>query len=152
MQNKKGLQNNKDNDAITNKSVIMFNSLIFSDLLSADRVLSDLLSTDNGKSSPNSANKYQLEKFAMNPFSFYIHQVGHPYFWVQWICGLNYLPDQEIKSYAPDSCISASHFQSVTKAIKKRLEARLSLQSQLEKLGKKPPEFMLYSDFLGQKL
>lgn len=125
----------------------MFISFIFSDLLSADRVLSDLLSTDNGKSSPNSANKYQLEKLAMNPFSFYIHQVGHPYFWVQWICGLNYLPDQEIKSYTPDSCISASHFQSVTKAIKRRLEARLSLQSQLEKLGKKPPELMLYSDF-----
>jgi len=105
-----------------------------SDLLNEHMILRDLLSTDDGKNSPNGANKYQLEKLAMSSFSSYVYTVGFPYYWVQWICGLNYLPNRDIKSYIPDSSVSVKHFQSVLKAIKSRVVARIDLQIQLQQL------------------
>ena len=109
--------------------------VVFSNLLSSDLILRDLMSTDSGKESPNPANKYQLEKLGMDVLSPYLSSAGQPYYWVQWICGLNYLPDKDICSYVPDTLISVQHFQSVVKTIKSRLNARMALQKQLQQLG-----------------
>lgn len=105
-----------------------------SSLLSTDALLQDLLSADMGKESPNPANKYQLEKLAMGPMSSHVASVGYPFYWVQWICGMNYLPNEAIHSYVPDSAVNVKHFQSVINAIRARIEARLSLQKQLSQL------------------
>lgn len=105
-----------------------------SSLLSSDSVLYDLLTRDSGKDSPNSANKYQLEKLHMKDLSSELSSVGKPYYWVQWICGLNYLPNEDIRTYVPDSSFSVKHFQSVIRTIRSRIATRLILYKQLQQL------------------
>ena len=110
-------------------------SSTFSPLLTASNILQDLLSSDNGRESPNTANTYQLQRLKMDSFESYINRIGTPYFWVQWICGLNYLPNEETTSSIPDASLSVKHFQSVVKKIRSRLRSRLSLQEQVSLLG-----------------
>jgi len=111
-------------------------------LLEPNLLLKDLLSKDDGKVSPNPSNGYQLNKLGMSDFLSYLKGEGIPYYWVQWICGMNYSPDEEIQSHVPDSTLSVKHFQSVIKTIKSRLDARISLLKQLqllEQLAIPPP-------------
>lgn len=118
------------------KNVYIDNTFhFFSSLLEPNAILKDLLSPDNGKVSPNPSNEYQLSKVGVTEFSSQIQQTGLPYYWVQWICGMNYLPHEEIQSHVPDPTLSVKHFQSVIKTIKSRLVARLSLVKQLQQLG-----------------
>lgn len=109
-------------------------SLSSNSLLEASVILKDLLSSDTGKSSPNPSNKYQFTKLGINNFYEHISPVGLPYQWVQWICGMNFLPDEDVQYPLPNSVLSAKHFQSVIKTIKTRLNARLSLVKQLQSL------------------
>lgn len=71
----------------------------------------------------------------MDSFSSYIDTIGVPYFWVQWICGVNYMPNQDLNSSIPDASLSVKHFQDVVRKIKSRMRSRLSLQKQVEALG-----------------
>jgi len=106
----------------------------FNSLLEPSVILRDLLSPDTGKASPNPTNKYQLNKLGVTDFSTHMTPIGVPYYWVQWICGMNYLPDEEIQSLIPNSALSIKHFQSVVQTITSRLDARLSLVKQLQLL------------------
>jgi len=106
----------------------------FNSLLEPNVILKDLLSPDNGKISPNPSNEYQLNKVGVTEFSSQLTETGLPYYWVQWICGVNYLPNEDIQSHIPDPTLSVKHFQSVIKTIKSRLVARLSLVQQLQLL------------------
>ena len=115
---------------VTNKIFCFFSSL-----LEANVIFKDLLSPDNGKISPNPSNKYELNKIGVTDFLTHLNSTGLPYYWVQWICGMNYLPNEEIQSHVPDSSLSVKHFQSVIKTIKLRLDARISLVKQLQLLG-----------------
>ena len=114
-----------------------------SSLLSSSGILKDLMCSDAGLQSPDPTNYHLFQKLSMKDFSFYIGEIGIPYYWVQWICGLHYLPDQPIKTYVAESAVSYQHLQGVIKAIKARITTRLTLQKQLvqfEKLTIPPPE------------
>lgn len=102
-----------------------------SPLVSAVSILQDLCCFDTGKISPNSANTYQLDQFKMEPFENHISTIGRPYFWVQWVCGLNYLPNQGNVCSTPDASTSVKHFQKVVLAIKERMRSRIALQEQV---------------------
>lgn len=109
----------------------------FSMLLSPSNILRDLISNDAGRDSPNTANSYQLERLKMDPFTSHINTLGIPYFWVQWICGMNYMPNQNLSnnSTVPDASLSVKHFQNVVRMIKSRMRSRLSLHQQVNSLG-----------------
>ena len=108
---------------------------ISSPLLSPGNLLQDLLSADCGKISPNPANTYQLERLkVVESFESLTEKLGRPYFWVQWVCGLNYLPNEDATS-VPDAALSVKHFQRVVKIIRLRVKSRLSLQEQVQSLG-----------------
>ena len=106
----------------------------FNSLLEPSVILKDLLSPDTGKVSPNPTNKYQFDKLGIKDFLSHVNHVGVPYYWVQWVCGMNYLPNEEIQSLVPNSALSIKHFQSVIQTITSRLDARLSLVKQLQQL------------------
>ncbi|XP_065663328.1 THO complex subunit 5 homolog isoform X2 [Hydra vulgaris] len=103
-------------------------------LLSSDVILRDLLASDSGNELPSVASKYQLECLGSESFDPYIKLVGYPYLWVQWICGLNNLPNKKLQNTMTDSAINMKHFQTVIKHIRKRIKGRLSLQRQLHLL------------------
>ena len=117
------------------KQPLRYFSTIFSPLLSSQNILQDLCCLDTGKTSPNSANTYQMERLKLSAFENHISKLGLPYFWVQWICGLNYLPNEEITCSLPDAAVSVKHFQKVVRAIKSRVRSRLSLHEQVSSLG-----------------
>jgi len=102
-----------------------------SSLFSHTSILQDLCCFDTGKVSPNPANTYQLEELKMEPFENYITDIGIPYFWVQWVCGLNYLPNQENVCATPDASTCVKHFQKVVRAVKQRMRSRIALQEQV---------------------
>ena len=72
----------------------------------------------------------------MEPFENHISTIGRPYFWVQWVCGLNYLPNQGNVCSTPDASTSVKHFQKVVLAIKERMRSRIALQEQVLSLRK----------------
>jgi len=128
-------------DCMHDISTLFLSSLftISSPLLSPVNLLQDLLSVDCGKISPNPANTYQMERLKMmESFESFIEKLGRPYFWVQWVCGMNYLPNEDATSSSvPDAALSVKHFQSVVKTIKSRVKSRLSLEEQVQMLGMK---------------
>ena len=107
----------------------------FSELICTRKLLRDLLCADPGQQSPNTANDYQLEKLKMDSFSSYVTVLGAPFYWVQWICGVNYMPDEQTIISNPDASLSVKHFENVLRKIKSRLKSRISLQKQLNSLG-----------------
>lgn len=105
-------------------------------LLSNSQILKDLMCDDAGLHSPDPTNSHLLQKLGMKDVASYIEDIGLPYYWVQWICGLHYLPDEPIKTYVAESAVSYQHLQGVIKAIKARITTRLTLQKQLVQLEK----------------
>jgi THO complex subunit 5 len=74
----------------------------------------------------------------MGEFSQYIEQLGRPYLWVQWLCGIQVLSvcdDQPASSGAPQLSLSAIHMEGTIKRLRKRMKHRLSLHRQLSALG-----------------
>ena len=74
---------------------------------------------------------------SLGEFSEYVKEVGRPYLWVQSLCGLQFLMDEEarpVKERAQAS-ISASHMEETLTHLRQRVQARLSLQKQLASLG-----------------
>ncbi|CAB4006284.1 Hypothetical predicted protein, partial [Paramuricea clavata] len=105
-------------------------------LLSADSVLTCLFPQDFGDVTPNPANHYQLNNLGVKDVAFHKLNVGHPYIWVQRICGLDFPPlDSETHETQPvQPSVSASHMERTVQAIKTRVLTRISLQSQLHSL------------------
>ncbi|XP_066917125.1 THO complex subunit 5 homolog [Clytia hemisphaerica] len=131
-----------------------YESFAKSPLLSSQNILQDLCCLDTGKTSPNSANTYQMERLKLSAFENHISKLGLPYFWVQWICGLNYLPNEEITCSLPDAAVSVKHFQKVVRAIKSRVRSRLSLHEQvssLERLSIREPQSESMKNILPKK-
>ncbi|XP_071946248.1 THO complex subunit 5 homolog [Antedon mediterranea] len=109
-----------------------------SDILSTNTLLKGLFPGDHGTESPNPANYYQLNKLGLNSLSSFISVIGHPYRWVQHLCGLDFLEtDGERNDVKPASSISVSHIESTINAIKRRIAARLALNKQLAALERR---------------
>jgi len=124
-------------------------------LLEPTVMLKDLLSVDSGKESPNPTNAYQLKRHGITDFLSYMSPIGIPYYWVQWLCGMNYLPGKENQCLVPNTTLSVTHFQSVIQTITLRLESRLALVKQLQLLQQlviPPTKSKVLSEILPPKI
>ena len=61
-----------------------------------------------------------------------VEEVGHPYHWVQRLCGLQFLTDDPSKVSVP---LSRSHMSDTIHRLRPRVHHRLSLQTQLAAFG-----------------
>ncbi|KAK3587348.1 hypothetical protein CHS0354_036514 [Potamilus streckersoni] len=102
------------------------------DLLSEDTLLDELYPGDHGDTTPNPTNQYQLTRSGLKDFNHYIPQVGQPYRWAQWICGLQYLGEGVPQK--PQEIISCGSLQGTIRKIRQRFKARISLLQQLSAL------------------
>uniref|UniRef100_A0AAQ4S8P4 THO complex 5 n=1 Tax=Gasterosteus aculeatus aculeatus TaxID=481459 RepID=A0AAQ4S8P4_GASAC len=98
------------------------------DLLKPDTLLSCLYTNDQGRETPNPANRYQFDKVGIVSFADYVDDLGHPYTWVQSLGGLHFPKDPTEVS------LSASHMESTMKLLRGRLLSRLALHKQFASL------------------
>ncbi|XP_053206363.1 THO complex subunit 5 homolog [Panonychus citri] len=91
-----------------------------SDLLNS-HILDNLFIKDDGLTSPNPANEYQLKALRIGSFSDLNHKIGYAYKWAQILAGLSFLPDNEDKNNNVDN------YTKVIDAIKDRFRSRLGL-------------------------
>uniref|UniRef100_A0A8C7C551 THO complex 5 n=1 Tax=Oncorhynchus kisutch TaxID=8019 RepID=A0A8C7C551_ONCKI len=100
------------------------------ELLNSDTLLNCLYANDQGRETPNPANRYQFDKVGISSFGDYVAELGHPYLWVQSLGGLQFPSD------APEVCgsLSASHMESTMKLLRGRVQSRLALHKQFSSL------------------
>jgi len=72
--------------------------------------------------------------YSLGDFTKHVVEVGHPYMWVQWLCGLQFLDEDPLKAQVS---LSSSHMSETVKRLRRRVRDRLLLQSQLAMLGQK---------------
>ena len=75
---------------------------------------------------------------SLGEFRQYIPEVGQPYQWAQWLCGLQFLKLSETSTAVTTKAnlsVSACHMDGAIKRVRQRVRARLSLQKQLAALG-----------------
>ncbi|KAG5260991.1 hypothetical protein AALO_G00298770 [Alosa alosa] len=99
------------------------------ELLNAGTLLNCLYTADQGKETPNPANRYQFDKVGIVTFGDYVGDLGHPYLWVQSLGGLQF-PSDNPESAGVGSKLSASHMEHTMKLLRSRLQARLALHKQ----------------------
>ncbi|XP_072271394.1 THO complex subunit 5 isoform X2 [Pyxicephalus adspersus] len=104
------------------------------DLLNPDSVLNCLYPGDDGKKTPNPANRYQFDKVGILDLSDYISELGHPYLWVQAMGGLHFPTDHPQPAVVADNTLSASHMEKTIHLLRSRLQSRLSLHKQFSSL------------------
>ena len=114
------------------------NSVTGGDLLLPESLLNCLYPDDFGNDTPNQSNKYALQRYSMGEFSDYVNEVGRPYHWVQWLCGLQFLNTSAggVVDGKAQPAVSATHMEDTIKRLRRRLRARLALQQQLASLEK----------------
>uniref|UniRef100_A0A6Q2Y544 THO complex 5 n=1 Tax=Esox lucius TaxID=8010 RepID=A0A6Q2Y544_ESOLU len=100
------------------------------ELLNSDTLLNCLYANDQGRETPNPANRYQFDKVGISVFGDYVAELGHPYQWVQRLGGLQF------PSETPEVCdsLSASHMESTMKLLRGRVQSRLALHKQFSSL------------------
>lgn len=103
------------------------------DLLKSDTLLSCLYSGDNGRETPNPANRYQFDKVGIVSFADYVEELGHPYIWVQTLGGLHF-PNDSSEPARGGSSLSASQMESTMKLLRGRLLSRQALTKQFASL------------------
>nr|CAD7587821.1 unnamed protein product [Timema genevievae] len=111
------------------------------DLIAPNKLLSGLFVHDLGLDSPNVANNYQLQHLGLNCFSSYISELGVPYIWVQRVAGLDFMGartaeimDGKSDSVEPKTSVSQASVESVMRAVRQRLKARIALCKQVQAL------------------
>uniref|UniRef100_A0A7N6ASH1 THO complex 5 n=1 Tax=Anabas testudineus TaxID=64144 RepID=A0A7N6ASH1_ANATE len=101
------------------------------ELLKSDTLLSCLYTNDQGRETPNPANRYQFDKVGIVTFADYVEELGHPYMWVQNLGGLQFPSD----GVRVGSSLSASHMERTMKLLRGRVQSRLALHKQFASLG-----------------
>eukprot|EP00914_Ancora_sagittata_P003741 GHVO01008059.1.p1 GENE.GHVO01008059.1~~GHVO01008059.1.p1 ORF type:complete len:660 (+),score=94.07 GHVO01008059.1:206-1981(+) len=105
------------------------------DLCSPESLLKCLYPEDLGQETPRASNKYALQKLGMGEFSQYVAEVGRPYLWVQWLCGMQVLSvGDDQPTGTPQLSLSAIHMEGTIKRLRQRMKHRLSLHRQLTAL------------------
>uniref|UniRef100_A0A3B5BCF1 THO complex 5 n=1 Tax=Stegastes partitus TaxID=144197 RepID=A0A3B5BCF1_9TELE len=105
------------------------------DLLKSDTLLSCLYTNDQGRETPNPANRYQFDKVGIVSFADYVEDLGHPYMWVQNLGGLHFPSDSsEVCGVRVGSSLSASHMETTMKLLRGRVQSRLALHKQFASL------------------
>ncbi|KAJ8005694.1 hypothetical protein DPEC_G00120580 [Dallia pectoralis] len=103
------------------------------ELLNPDTLLSCLYANDQGRETPNPANRYQFDKVGISVFGDYVVELGHPYQWVQRLGGLQF-PSETPEGLQAGSSLSASHMEGTMKLLRGRVESRLALHKQFSSL------------------
>ncbi|XP_033126787.1 THO complex subunit 5 homolog [Anneissia japonica] len=74
----------------------------------------------------------------LKSLSSYISVIGHPYRWVQHLCGLDFLEEEGVRrEMKPASSVCVSYIESTITALKRRITARLALNKQLTALERR---------------
>uniref|UniRef100_A0A8C8EH03 THO complex subunit 5 homolog n=1 Tax=Oncorhynchus tshawytscha TaxID=74940 RepID=A0A8C8EH03_ONCTS len=102
-------------------------------LLNSDTLLNCLYANDQGRETPNPANRYQFDKVGISSFGDYVVELGHPYLWVQSLGGLQF-PSDAPEGLRAGSSLSASHMESTMKLLRGRVQSRLALHKQFSSL------------------
>ncbi|KAK6306292.1 hypothetical protein J4Q44_G00232170 [Coregonus suidteri] len=103
------------------------------ELLNSDTLLNCLYANDQGRETPNPANRYQFDKVGISSFGDYVAELGHPYLWVQRLGGLQF-PSDAPEGVHAGSSLSASHMESTMKLLRGRVQSRLALHKQFSSL------------------
>uniref|UniRef100_A0A3P9GZJ4 THO complex 5 n=1 Tax=Oryzias latipes TaxID=8090 RepID=A0A3P9GZJ4_ORYLA len=103
------------------------------ELLKSDTLLSCLYANDQGRETPNPANRYQFDKVGIVSFSDYVEDLGYPYQWVQDLGGLHF-PSETSEGVLIGSSLSASHMENTMKLLRGRVLSRLALHKQFASL------------------
>lgn len=103
------------------------------ELLNAETLLNCLYSNDQGRETPNPANRYQFDKVGIVTFADYVAELGHPYLWVQNLGGLQF-PGDVPECGRVGSSLSASHMETTMKLLRGRVLSRLALHKQFTSL------------------
>uniref|UniRef100_A0A3Q1HK53 THO complex 5 n=1 Tax=Anabas testudineus TaxID=64144 RepID=A0A3Q1HK53_ANATE len=103
------------------------------ELLKSDTLLSCLYTNDQGRETPNPANRYQFDKVGIVTFADYVEELGHPYMWVQNLGGLQF-PSDVSEGVRVGSSLSASHMERTMKLLRGRVQSRLALHKQFASL------------------
>ncbi|XP_012992298.3 THO complex subunit 5 homolog [Esox lucius] len=103
------------------------------ELLNSDTLLNCLYANDQGRETPNPANRYQFDKVGISVFGDYVAELGHPYQWVQRLGGLQF-PSETPEGLRAGSSLSASHMESTMKLLRGRVQSRLALHKQFSSL------------------
>uniref|UniRef100_A0A8C8BSY4 THO complex subunit 5 homolog n=1 Tax=Oncorhynchus tshawytscha TaxID=74940 RepID=A0A8C8BSY4_ONCTS len=103
------------------------------ELLNSDTLLNCLYANDQGRETPNPANRYQFDKVGISSFGDYVVELGHPYLWVQSLGGLQF-PSDAPEGLRAGSSLSASHMESTMKLLRGRVQSRLALHKQFSSL------------------
>ncbi|XP_028313992.1 THO complex subunit 5 homolog isoform X1 [Gouania willdenowi] len=104
------------------------------ELLKSETLLSCLNTSDQGRETPNPANRYQFDKVGIATFEDFVDELGHPYMWVQKLGGLHFPSDTSEQGVHVGSSLSASHMQSTMKLLRARVQSRLALHRQFASL------------------
>ncbi|XP_069688990.1 THO complex subunit 5 homolog isoform X2 [Periplaneta americana] len=118
------------------------------DLIAPHNILTALFPHDLGLDSPNVANHYQLQSVGLEDFASYIPELGIPFIWAQRVAGLDFMgarateimgraeeSNKETSSIVePQTAVSQASVESVMRAIRQRLKARLALCKQVQAL------------------
>ncbi|XP_015790808.1 THO complex subunit 5 homolog B [Tetranychus urticae] len=89
--------------------------------LLGSHILDNLFEKDDGLTSPNIANDYQLKAARIDNFSDLSNKIGYAYKWAQTLCGLNFLPRDEDKQSV------SYNFTQIMDIIKSRFTHRTGL-------------------------
>lgn len=103
------------------------------ELLRSNTLLSCLYIGDQGRETPNPANRYQFDKVGIVSFADHVDDLGHPYMWVQNLGGLHF-PSDGSENVCVGSSLSASHMETTMKLLRARVQSRLALQKQFASL------------------
>lgn len=103
------------------------------ELLKSETLLSCLYTRDQGRETPNPANRYQFDKVGIVSFADYVEELGYPYMWVQNLGGLHF-PSETSEGVLVGSSLSASHMERTMKLLRGRLQSRLALHKQFASL------------------
>jgi len=119
---------------LTQLNIVAIESQWDPDQSSNHSLLLDLFPNDSGVESPNPANSSVLPE---NSLEFDAERRARPYKWVQWLAGLTFLQTNPTS----ESCIVPQEsFRAVVARIRSRVQHRVTLLDELEKLAKKKPK------------
>ncbi|XP_077535624.1 THO complex subunit 5 isoform X2 [Haemaphysalis longicornis] len=108
-------------------------------VMSPSTILDNLFGSDNGLSSPNPANHFQLKKNGLGEFSSVVSETGKAYRWAQRLSGLEFLQGSGGASTAAPVArheVGRAFVQELVGAVGARFSARVSLYEQLLSLEK----------------
>lgn len=110
-------------------------SVVASDIITQERILSSLYTDDYGEASPNPKTMFQLQHVQLNPEDLgkilSEKKLGKPFVWAQNLCGISFT---EQLNPAQSLRLCEETVPALIRQIRRKLKARLSLYNQIKML------------------